>query len=116
MFDVINRSYQGAADNIVGRMTIASLDAHMCILDLFGDKVLPLPRDSHPRLIGGTPYTRPRAALTGSSFALTSADIVRTNAIVADTRAGSGFSPPLSGFPQDMQETVRRSNLAKVPV
>jgi hypothetical protein len=107
-FNVINRSYQSVADNIVGRMTIALLDAHMCILDSFNGKVLPLTRDSHTRLFGGTPYI-------GSRAALTNAPIILTSAKVAGPGAGSGFSPPLSDFPDDMQKTIRRSNLAKVP-
>lgn len=102
-FNVINRSYQSRADNVVGRMTIALLDAHMSVLDSFGDRLLPLPRDT------GVRFTRSTvAAATSTAFAVTSAKI-------ADSGAGNGFLAPVSGFSQDMQETIRRSNLAKVP-
>src|SRR5262249_36726589 len=52
---------------------------------------------------------------SGERPALAKVAIAEINAKTLNTRADSGFSPPLSTFPQDMQETVRRSNFVKVP-
>lgn len=108
VFNVVNPAYQNKADNVVGRMTIGLLDAHMCALEALGHKALPASRDNNVRFAMRTQAAKSRGAVADRT-------LVGTSARVADTAAGGGFSPPLSGFPQDMQETIRRSNLAKVP-
>ncbi|HEY5808318.1 MAG TPA: hypothetical protein VIT67_10145 [Povalibacter sp.] len=108
---IINRSYQSQADNIVGRMTIASLDHGISILDdLIGGPRRAAPPGPHPKsptpTVGsGVPNRQPvvARAVTGAAAPLTTV-----------TGAGA-FGPPLSTLPDDIQAVIRRSNDAKVP-
>ncbi len=91
---VINRSYQNKADNIVGKMTIASLDRAIFVLDGGnGAPRLPQRGGPHPK----SPPAPPPAP---------------ANPPPAPPSAGS-FLPPLSDLPEDIQDVVRRSNAAK---
>ena len=103
-FKIINFSYQSAADNVVGKMTIASLDAHMCILESIPNVSPPLPISPPPIL----------ADRGGKAFA-TRAPVRSSLAESAGAGPDGPFSPPLSDLPASMQATIRRSNLAKVP-
>ncbi len=102
-FDVINRLYQTQADNVVGRMTIASLDHAIWVLDGAGGP---------PRLVdlGHLHPVSPSVATLG-------AQPVGTATPASTTRAssGSGYKPPLSDLPGDIQAVIRRSNAAKTP-
>ena len=110
-FEIINRNYQSTADNIVGKMTIASLDRGISVLDdmIGGPRLTPLP-GPHPKsptpAAGSGASSRPPVvtkALTGAAAPLT-------------TVTGVGaFGPPLSQLPEDIQAVIRRSNDAKVP-
>ncbi len=109
-FRIINRTYQTEADNIVGRMTIASLDDAIWVLDGGHDGV---PRA--PSWLGLHPASPPSG--TGRSEP-TPPRVVRALAVVSEpsvTGGGDAFEPPLSTLPQDMQDAVRRSNDAKKP-
>ena len=123
-FRIINRSYQTQADNIVGKMTIASLDHAIWMLDggasgvrrtslpglhpasppataeSFGPGGKGSPAKPKP---GGPAKPAPGPALSVKSSAPTSAG-----------DAGA-FGPPLSDLPPDVQAAVRRSNDAKKP-
>ncbi|MBK1723845.1 hypothetical protein CKO23_16610 [Thiocystis violacea] len=102
-FDVVNRRYQTQADNVVGRMTIASLDHAIWVLDGAGGP---------PRLVdlGRLHPVSPRVATL-------SAQPVATAPPASTTRApiGGAYKPPLSGLPAEIQAVVRRSNAAKTP-
>ena len=105
-FGIVNRSYQTTADNIVGKMTIASLDANMCILEAidYVPSVFPLSRDSHAANLFGRDLQQRTMAFAA----------VKTVGLPV-TGPSDPFFPPLSELPQDMQDTIRRSNVAKVP-
>jgi hypothetical protein len=106
--DIINRSYQQSADNIVGKMTIKSLDDHMFVLEGHpGPPSLPASPLPHPQ-------PPPSVAQVSLGIAPARAQLV------ADGAVGTGspddpFEPPLSNMPQDIQQVVRASNKAKVP-
>jgi hypothetical protein len=110
-FKIINRNYQSSADNIVGRMTIASLDHGIFVLDdlVRGPRLAqppgPHPRSPEPTAGSGVPSRQPVV-----TKALTSAAVPLTTA----TGVGA-FGPPLSKLPEDIQAVIRRSNDAKVP-
>lgn len=106
-FNIINRSYQTTADNVVGIMTIASLDHHMTILE----SVRHVPAYVPPVFPTYRLFTTDKApSKTGE------AKLAITGPRLPPATGGTGkFDPPLSGFPQDMQDTIERSNLAKVP-
>lgn len=105
---IINRNYQSSADNIVGRMTIASLDHGIFVLDdLVRGPRLAQPLGPHPK------SPEPTAGLSRQPVAtktLTSATVPLTRA----TDVGA-FGPPLSNLPEEIQAVIRRSNAAKVP-
>ncbi|WP_274627284.1 hypothetical protein [Arvimicrobium flavum] len=104
MFDIVNRTYQRTADDIVGRMTIASLDAHMAVFDSVRN-VPPVPLHEFPdRVLIGPVSSNPRQMV---AFAT-------TGAVTAGLPVRGAFTPPLSELPADMQEVVWRSNLAKI--
>jgi hypothetical protein len=109
-FKIINRNYQSTADNIVGKMTIASLDHGILVLDdlVRGPRLAPPPGphpDSPDPAAGSDVPGRPPVvtkALNGGTAPLTT--------------SGSGaFGPPLSDLSEDIQAVIRRSNDAKVP-
>jgi hypothetical protein len=108
---IINRKYQSRADNIVGRMTIASLDHGILVLDdlIRGPRLAPPPgphpKSPKPTAASAAPRRQPidTKALAGKAAPLT-------------TVTGPGaFGPPLSKLPDDIQAVIRRSNDAKVP-
>jgi hypothetical protein len=103
--NIINRSYETQADNIVGRMTIKSLDDNMGILEGgFG----PI---RQPRLMLFDPPSPQNPPGSRGSFAF-----MAVNAVVEQTGGDtSGFEPPLSVLPDDLQQAIRRSNAAKTP-
>ncbi len=110
-FNVVNRNYQASADNIVGRMTIASLDHGMTVLDS---------RDGGPRLAARPgPHPKSPTPVVVSSNSNRPPGIAKTVLSVATplTRVtGTGaFGPPLSELPADIQAVIRRSNDAKKP-
>lgn len=108
-FEIINRNYQSTADNIVGKMTIASLDSGIAVLDdmIGGPRLTQFgPHPKSPTPAGSGVSSRPPVvtkALTGAAAPLTTA-----------TGVGA-FGPPLSQLPEDIQAVIRRSNDAKVP-
>lgn len=108
VFNIVNHAYQNTADNIVGKMTIASLDTNMLALESvrFVAEPLRLAGDSHAVLQTGR--SAPVHAFTST------AKTAVTAPVKAPTGATPTFDPPLSGLPRDMQETIWRSNLAKV--
>ncbi len=111
-FNIINRAYQTNADNIVGRMTISSLDHGLSVLDdrAGGPRLAarPGPHPISPIPAAGPTRIAGRAADVTPAFALTSN---RTSSV---TGPGS-FGSPISELPEDMQAVIRRSNDAKRP-
>lgn len=108
-FDIVNRRYQTSADNIVGRMTIASLDHGIAVPDArAGGPRLAAPPGPHPK--SPAPAARGSSRQLGIAKAVTSAPTRSTT--VADAGA---FGPPLSALPADIQAAIRRSNDAKTP-
>lgn len=110
---IINRTYQSQADNIVGKMTIASLDATIRVLD--GD---PGPRRQfgfpgfHPT---SPPEFPPQALVTSPTLTTGTSATSRAFAGEPPITAPSGsFAPPLSDLPLDMQAAVQSSNDTKV--
>jgi len=109
-FQVINRKYQSRADNIVGRMTIASLDQAIFVLDgpngVPRSAAWPGPHPKSPTTVAAPPVpSRLPAAQAPAPVTAPS-----------PTNAGAtAFSPPLSDLPADIQAAVRRSNDAKKP-
>jgi hypothetical protein len=102
-FNVVNRRYQSQADNIVGRMTIASLDHAIWVLD---------GADGPPRLPGHTvPHPVSPSATTLSVQPVGTA---KPSPVTKAPSAG-GYKPPLSDLPSDVQAAIRRSNAAKTP-
>jgi hypothetical protein len=101
---IINTRYQTRADNIVGRMTIKSLDDNMWALEGgYGP-----PRRAALSLVHPQP---PKATgAVRSSFA--SAPKLPS---LATTGRASGFEGPLAVLPDDLQEAIRRSNSNKTP-
>jgi hypothetical protein len=114
VFGIVNFSYQTAADNIVGKMTIASLDSNMCALEAidFLPSLFPWPLESHAVNVFGRDASAPSMAFAAVETTASLAVVGTTGAVGTPT---DPFFPPLSELPQDMQETIRRSNLAKVP-
>ncbi|HEY7425978.1 MAG TPA: hypothetical protein VH682_17240 [Gemmataceae bacterium] len=110
-FQIINRRYQTQADNIVGRMTIASLDHAIWVLDGAGGA----PRA--PSWLG--PHPRTAKPLTGPSGPNQPPVVQSLVSVAGHSSVGTAddepFVPPLSEFPADMQATIRRSNDAKKP-
>jgi hypothetical protein len=94
---IINRSYQNKADNIVGKMTIASLDRAVFVLD--GGTGAP----RRPQRVG--PHPKSPVIVSPPS----------TSVNPVPPAASGAFVPPLSNLPADIQEVVRRSNAAKKP-
>lgn len=110
-FNIVNTSYQSAADNIVGKMTIASLDSNMCILEAV--RHVPHCMPSIDSIRSFKEYASHSSAKPAfHELVASSSRAKQTNRLVASTKM---FSPPLSELPQDMQDTIRRSNLAKKP-
>lgn len=76
---IINRSYQNAEDNIVGKMTIASLDKELSLRDALskppGDCMM-----SPPGLIAGNALPVPAARFSGSPMSLTASNTRQTRA------------------------------------
>ncbi|MBI4526238.1 MAG: peptidoglycan-binding protein [Deltaproteobacteria bacterium] len=108
-FQIINRKYQTQADNIVGRMTIASLDHAIWVLD-GGDGA---PRaGSWP---APHPHSPPAAAVPSAASPPRVVRALTAAAEPSRTGGGEAFEPPLSDLPQDIQDAVRRSNDAKKP-
>lgn len=100
---IVNHSYQSSADNIVGRMTVASLDHAIFVLDGGnGMPRRPAPLGPHPQspVSGGIPARTERSLVT---------------APLDENGGGTAFTPPLSELPLDLQAVVRRSNDAKRP-
>ncbi|HEX2885076.1 hypothetical protein [Vineibacter terrae] len=104
-FKIINARYQSQPDNIVGRMTIASLDHAIWTLDGGGGKA-PAPRrpGQHP----------PSPGTSGGTVGGTVGVGASRPAVTASPPPAS-FLPPLSDLPADVQETIRRTNDAKKP-
>jgi hypothetical protein len=114
VFGIINFAYQAAADNIVGKMTVASLDTNMCALEAidFVPTLFPWPFESHAVNVYGRDQPPQAMAFTSLETAGAAGTVAASGAVAAPA---DPFFPPLSELPQDMQETIRRSNLAKVP-
>lgn len=109
---IINRRYQTKADNIVGKMTIASLDRAVFILDGSGGA----PR--RPQRVGPHPKSPTITAPQPSSAkAFSQANPINptSSSSPAPSSTTGAFVPPLSDLPADIQEAVRRSNAAKKP-
>jgi peptidoglycan hydrolase-like protein with peptidoglycan-binding domain len=110
-FNIVNRAYQNSADNIVGKMTISSLDHGIAALDdrLGGPRLAaqPGPHPQSPTPAAGLVAPGRQASLA-SSFASTSTRVVSVT-------GSGGFGPPLSDLPADIQAVIRRSNDAKRP-
>lgn len=90
-FNIVNRAYQNSADNIVGRMTISSLDHGIAALDdrLGGPRLAarPGPHPQSPTAAAGLVAPGRQAGLA-NSFGVTSTRVA--------TVTGSGaFGPPL---------------------
>jgi hypothetical protein len=107
--EIINKSYQREADNIVGRMTIKSLDDLMWVLE-GGDGAPPQPDVLFPFHPPSPPD--PRGERVAAPFAPVVAQSVAQS--VRDSSAGDAFEAPLSDLPDDLQEVIRRSNAGKV--
>lgn len=106
-FKIINRNYQTSADKIVGKMTIASLDHGILVLDdMIGGPRLTPPPGPHPK--SPTPGVPNPAPVTAKSLTAAPAPPVAAPSVAA-------FGPPLSSLPDDIQAVIRRSNDAKVP-
>ena len=103
-FKIINYRYQTQADNIVGRMTIASLDHAIWVLDggTGGPRTAARPGPHPP---SPTPVVAPVAPAGVRPVAAVESPSIRSI---------EPFEPPLSNLPEDMQAAIRRSNDAKV--
>jgi hypothetical protein len=116
-FGIINRSYQSQADNIVGKMTIAHLDDAIVVLD--GEPGMPrtpAPPGPHPK--SPPPSAAPPALSSSQQFAptvLQAKPTVPAGGPAAGAPGTDPFVPPLSALPPDMQDTIRRTNIAKKP-
>ncbi|OJU46921.1 MAG: hypothetical protein BGN99_19175 [Alphaproteobacteria bacterium 65-37] len=124
-FKIINRSYQNSADNVVGRMTIASLDDAIFVLDGGGTgrRLAPFPgphpvspangskRPAHPKRLV-PPFTSASALVSAPASSSGRAPLV---AAPVTAPGGDAFGPPISTLPQDIQDVIRRSNAAKKP-
>ncbi len=133
---IINRRYQTKADNIVGKMTIASLDRAVFVLDGSGgvprrpQRVGPHPKS--PKVIAPSAGAAKPSVPSGSAkvpspiqsspvkpspgkTANPAKPAGSTSAPPAPSSAAGVFVPPLSDLPADIQEVVRRSNAAKKP-
>lgn len=112
-FKIINRSYQNSADNVVGRMTIASLDHAIFVLDGAGTggrlPAFPGLHPTSPASAPTPPAVRPRIV---QSFTPISAPVA---APLVKAPGGDAFGPPIANLPQDIQAVIRRSNDAKRP-
>jgi hypothetical protein len=108
-FKIINRSYQSNADNVVGRMTIASLDRGILVLDGAGLAAFPGPHPVSPTNTSTRPSVGQRIV---PPFARVGAPV---SAPLTTAPGGDAFGPPLSSLPQDIQAVIRRSNDAKKP-
>jgi hypothetical protein len=102
---IINRSYQNKADNIVGKMTMKSLDKSMWVLE-GGDNPPRLPSTGM-----GHPQSPPPVPATPATKTFAAAGTVPAKA----APTGSGFQTPLADLPGDLQEAIRRSNDVKKP-
>jgi hypothetical protein len=114
VLQIINRRYQSAPDNIVGRMTIASLDTAIFQLEGGGGPPRPVAfLGPHPR----SPEPGDVSATGAASAGQVSALVGATSPVRAPVSrpAGTAFTSPLSDLPADMQETIRRTNDAKKP-
>lgn len=108
-FDIVNRRYQTQADNIVGRMTIASLDHDIWVLDGgYGP----------PRMAGYNAPHPPSPDMlreqTARPIRIAAPSITKRTVAIREA-AISGFKPPLAGLPPEIQAVIRRSNVAKIP-
>jgi hypothetical protein len=112
-FKIINRSYQNSADNVVGRMTIASLDQAVFVLD-GGGKGRRLAAFPGPHPVSPTNSSTRIGVVqrTVRPFAPVSALVT---APLTTAPGGDAFGPPISALPQDIQDVIRRSNDAKKP-
>ncbi len=112
-FKIINRSYQSSADNVVGRMTIASLDQAIFVLD-GGDRGWRLAAFPGPHPVSPTNSSKQIGFVqrTARPFAPVSALVT---APLTTAPGGDAFGPPISALPQDIQDVIRRSNDAKKP-
>lgn len=118
-FKIINRSYQTSADNVVGRMTIASLDDAIFVLDGGGRgrRLAPFP-GPHPvsPANGSKRPGLPKRFVPAFAAASSASSLVAAPATAPVTVPGSDpFGPPISALPQDIQDVIRRSNAAKRP-
>jgi hypothetical protein len=109
--EIINRSYQKQADNIVGRMTIRSLDNAMFVLE-GGDGPAPQPNlidpPIHPQ--SPSPAARPSPPSPNLQQLASARTIVQP---IRDSGTGDAVEAPLSGLPDDLQKAIRRSNAVK---
>ena len=128
-FKIINRSYQNSADNVVGRMTIASLDQAIFVLDGGGTgrRLVGFPglhptsptkastrRNIVPHIVPRTVRAfAPAGAPSSASASASPSALVQAPPTAAP--AGGAFGPPISTLPQDIQDVIRRSNDAKKP-
>lgn len=118
-FKIINRSYQNSADNVVGRMTIASLDDAIFVLDGGGTgrRLPPFP-GPHPVSPTSGPKRPglPKRLVPAFAPASSASSLVTAPLTAPVTAPGSDtFGPPISALPQDIQDVIRRSNAAKKP-
>jgi hypothetical protein len=103
--DIINRTYQQQADDIVGRLTIKSLDDMMFVLEggdgspRLPDVLFPFHPQSPVPIAGPVPPTR--------------LGITQSVGDSGPSGVSDAFEAPLSTLPDDLQETIRRSNAVK---
>jgi hypothetical protein len=102
--NIINWSYQTQADNIVGKMTIAALDAEMCVKENSYSRLRWVPRH---RYESGTQGEMLRPAQVGSMTGGTSPVSSRS----CKLRPGSSFA----AWPPDLLETLCRSYVSHSP-
>lgn len=124
-FRIINRSYQSTADNVVGRMTIASLDHAISVLDGGGTGGRRLPAFPGPHPVSPTSASTPPGVGQGAGPRVVRAvgplgvPVGRPLGVPVGapltTAPGDAFGPPISALPQDIQAVIRRSNDAKKP-
>ena len=103
--DVVNRSYQSNADNIVGKMTIQRLD----------DELQPLEEELSQRLI--SQYDRPHPASPLWKVKRGQGMPIAARAAQRMVIAGDGdvLRGPLANYPDDLKAVILRSNETKVP-
>lgn len=114
-FDIINRSYQKTADNIVGKMTIAKLDEFIDMVDSSIEEPVPLvPHPASPR-----DHTKPQKAKRAAPKFLTSSSaamgLVPTAAPASATVAAPPAAVTFSGLSYTLVDVIKRSNAAKTP-